>query len=200
MHVVRFLLIAVAPLFPAVFAQSPPPTGAVSVVGTTNQSQAGGPVGEQRIGAICAPGHFRGGAPIGAGGVALGGSIGWWSEAIDPTATPLTLHAAGTCFVLFLVAPFQFSTLPFPGAAAGHDQVFVPPLAAVAVVAPWVQVHTSGGGGAVVPPSGYDRWFLTLDVPGNPALLGSVWAAQAARFDPANLQLYFSNEYIVQVW
>jgi hypothetical protein len=181
-------------------AQSPPPTGPVSVVGTVNQGQSGGPAGEQRIGAFCAPTAFRGTAPIGAGGVGLGGSICWWSEAIHPTATPLTQYAAGTCFVFFLVAPFQFSTTPFPGAAPGHDQVFVPPLMTLVLAPPWLQVLTSGGGGAAVPPGGYDRWLLTLDVPVNTALLGSVWASQALRLDPTTLQLYFSDEHIVQVW
>jgi hypothetical protein len=87
-------------------AQSPPPTGAVSIVGTLNQPQTGGLLGQQRIGGICAPAFFRANSQIGAGGVALGGSICWWSEAIHPVLQPLTLHTAGSCIAFFLVSPF----------------------------------------------------------------------------------------------
>jgi hypothetical protein len=50
-----------------------------------------------------------------------------------------------------------------------------------------------------VPTGGFDRWFLTLDIPNQPSLLGSVWAAQAVRIDPSDLLLYFSDEHLVQV-
>lgn len=180
--------------------QSPPPTGAVSTVGMANQLQLGGPAGDQRIGGICAPAFYRGSAPLGSGGVALGGSICWWSEAIHPNTSPLTLHAAGSCITLFLVAPFQFTSLPLPFAAPAHDRLFLPPQGTLVTPAPWTQVLTTGGGGAIVPPGGYDRWFLTVDVPNQPSLLGSVWASQSTRLDPSNLLFYFSDEWLVQVW
>jgi hypothetical protein len=196
----RFAAIASAALLGvALAAQSPPPTGGVSVVGLTNQMQTAGPFGEQRIGAICAPQFYRSAAPLGAGGVGLGGSIAWWSEAINPTAVPLTLHAAGTALTFFAVSPFAFSSLQLPFAAPGHDLLFVPTTAFV-VAAPWTFVMTTGGGGAIIPPGGYDRWYLTLDVPLNPSLVGSVWAAQALRIDPTDLLIYLSNEYLVQIW
>lgn len=184
----------------ALAAQSPPPTGPVSVVGLTNQMQSGGPFGDQRIGAICAPQFYRGTAPVGAGGVALGGSICWWSEAIHPTLTPLTLHAAGTCITFFALAPFQFSSFALPFAAPGHNLLFVPTSTAFLLSAPWTVQMSTGGGGAIVPPGGYDRWYLTLDVPVNTALLGSVWDVQAMRLDPTDGLLYLSHEHLVQVW
>lgn len=181
-------------------AQSPPPTGAVSIVGTLNQPQTGGLLGQQRIGGICAPAFFRANSQIGAGGVALGGSICWWSEAIHPVLQPLTLHTAGSCITFFLVSPFAFSSLPLPIAAPGHDLVFVPPVSTLVLLAPWNQVLVTGGSGAIVPTGGYDRWFLTVDVPNQANLLGSVWAAQSARIDPTNLMIYLSDEHLVQVW
>lgn len=197
LHATATAALVLAHLLPA---QSPPPTGIVATVGTTNQTQSGGPLGEQRIGGICAPTFFRSTAPIGAGGVALGGSICWWSEAIHPTMQPLTQHAAGTCITLFLVAPFFFTSVQLPFAAAGHNGLFLPPAATLILVAPWTQVLTVGGGGAVIPPGGFDRWFLTVDVPNVPVLIGTVWASQSARIDPTNLQIYLSDEYLVQVW
>jgi hypothetical protein len=180
-------------------AQSPPPTGATSTVGLSNQSQLGGPFGEQRIGAICAAPFFGPTATIGAGGVVPGGSIAWWSEALHPTLQPLTYHTAGTAPVFFLVAPFTFGSLLLPFAAPLHNRVFLPPAATVVAAAPWILPQASGGIGAVVPTGGFDRWFLTLDIPNQPSLLGSVWAAQAVRIDPSDLLLYFSDEHLVQV-
>lgn len=180
-------------------AQSPPPSGAVSIVGLTNQTQTGGAFGRQRIGAICAASFFRSAAPLGAGGVGLGGSIAWWSEALHPTTQPLTLHAAGTCFTYFMVSPFVLASVPLPFAATGFERLFESPALAVVTPAPWTQVLTSGGG-AVVPPGGYDRWFLTVDIPLLPQLVGTVWSAQSVRLDGSNLQFYLSDEYIVQVW
>lgn len=182
----------------ALAAQSPPPSGPVSIVGTANQTQSGGPAGVQRIGAICAPAFYRAAAPVGQGGVGLGGSICWWSEALHPTTVPLTLHAAGTCITVFGVAPFLFTNIPLPFAAPGFHRLFVPPTALL-LPAPWTQTLTSGGA-AVIPPGGYDRWFLTVDLPNTTALVGTVWTAQAARIDPSNLLIYLSDEYIVQVW
>jgi hypothetical protein len=181
-------------------AQSPPPTGAVAVVGTVNQMQAGGTVGEQRIGAICSPPFFRPNSVVGVGGVAVGGSIAWWSEAIHPVLQPPTHHSAGTCITLFFVSPFSFSSVPLPLTAPNFNLLFVPPATAILVGAPWTQVHQTGGGGAIVPPGGFNRWFMTLDVPQLPALVGSVWTAQSMRLDPANLLLYLSNDYLVQIW
>ena len=184
----------------AAAGQSPPPTGPVTTVGTVNQLQTGGPLGDQRIGAFCAPAFFRGTAPVGAGGVALGGSICWWSEAIHPSLVPLTQQAAGTCFTFFLVSPFLFTTIQLPFAAPGHDLLFLPAQGTLTLSAPWTQTLTTGGGGAIVPPGGFDRWLLTLDVPFVSSLIGTVWASQSARLDPSNLLLYFSDEYLVQVW
>lgn len=181
-------------------AQSPPPTGPVSVVGAVNQLQTGGVLGEQRIGALCAPAFHRPLAPVGAGGVGLGGSIAWWSEAIHPLLQPPTHHTAGTCITLFFVAPFAFSSLPLPLTAPGFGTLFAPPGASLLIGAPWTQVHQTGGGGAVIPPGGFNRWYVTLDVPPLAALVGSVWMAQAMRLDPSNLLLYLSNDHMVQIW
>ena len=196
-HTAAAVAFALAHALPS---QSPPPTGIVSTVGIPNQTQSGGPLGDQRIGAICAPSFYSSSAPLGGGGVMLGGSIAWWSEALHPTTQPLTLHAAGTCITLFLVAPFQFTSIPLPFAAPGHERLFEPPLQSVSVVAPWVTVLTTGGSGAMVPPGGYNRWFMTLDIPLLPSLLGSVWSGQSARIDGFDLQIYLSNEHLVQVW
>jgi hypothetical protein len=179
-------------------AQSPPPTGAVANVGTVNQTQPGGPLGDQRIGAICAAQFYGANPSIGIGGVVPGGSIAWWSEAIHPTTQPATYHQAGITPVFFLVAPFAAATLQLPFAAPLHNRLFLPPLGTVILAAPWTQTLTTGGGGQV-PAGGFDRWFLTLDVPNSPAFLGSVWASQAVRIDPSDLRLYFSDEHLVQV-
>jgi hypothetical protein len=183
-------LLALLLALPHLSGQLPPPDVAMcSPVGTTMQQQTGAAHGSTRIGAWAFT-EETGASPTFAfaNAILTGGRLWLVAHGLDAAhPNPLTFLPHGVGAYWFLFAPHTVpSAVQMPGAAAGHDQVFVD-IAAMSTSSPWISFNLIdcspfvdlACGQLVVPVTGLEQHWLYIDVPNDPALSGAVFSTQA---------------------
>ncbi len=187
-------LLVVLLLLAALPAQLPPPSVALChPVGLPMQQQGGAAHGSTRIGAW-AFAEEAGASPLLPPGNAIltGGRLWLVAHGLDPAhPSPLQLRPHGSGCYLFLIAPrVTASVMTMPGAALGHDRLFVDPRT-MATAIPWVSfalIECSPFldlpcAQLVVPVLGYEQHWLPIDIPNDPSLSGSVYSIQSLHAD-----------------
>lgn len=190
--------LAVALLAASLTAQLPPPPVDPLVhptigVGWHEPQVVGHFLGVTMLDAYASTQDARGSATPSPIGVGIGGAIYWRHTCLSPAGAFYPFWDA--VVPGFAVAPFDAGpvALTMPGSPVGFDQVRLD-MGTAAVV--WPMFLTFVPNVATPWP---EAWVIELRIPNDPALIGSLWAAQAWHVDPGTQLLYFSDAVAVEV-